>query len=298
MILVTGANGRPGAATVREFARRGTPVRALVRDEGRAAELVGLPGVQVVVGDMLWPETLEPALDGVDRAMMISSAGPQMLETQATFIDAAVRAGVSQLVKLSGGDSQAGFDPERFRSTRSHEQIQRYLEASGVAWTTLRPSQFMQVYFEEVPDIARSGQLRLPLGDTALAPIDVEDIGRIAYAVLTGAGHHGRTYPMTGPEALTMTEVADRIGAATGRPVRYVDVPPERKRAEWLDAGYPPPRAEAFTQLFAERRRHGAARVNLDTHRLFGVEPTPFAAFAARHAAIFRGEAAYQVTPV
>jgi uncharacterized protein YbjT (DUF2867 family) len=170
MILITGATGRPGAATVREFARRGTPVRALVRDAGRAAELAALPGVELAVGDMLWPETLEPAFDGVDRVLMISSAGPQMLETRATFIDVAVRAGVHHLVKLAGGDNQPGFDPERFRSTRSHRQIQRYLEASGLSWTTLHPSQFMQVYLEEAADIPGAGELRLPMGDTALAP--------------------------------------------------------------------------------------------------------------------------------
>lgn len=297
-ILITGATGRPGGATVRAFARAGTPVRALVRDAGRAAGLAALPGVELAVGDMLWPETLERALDGVERALMISSAGPAMLETQATFIDAAVRAGVRHLVKLGGDDNQPGFDPERFRSARSHQQIQRYLEASGLPWTTLAPSQFMQVYLEEAADIAGAGELRLPMGGTALAPIDVEDIGAIAHAVLTTSGHEGRTYPMTGPESLTMAQVADRIAAGTGRPVRYVDVAPETKRAEWLAAGYPPPRADAFTQLFAERRRHGAARVEDSTHRRFGVEPTTFATFAAREAAAFLAEVPHQRTPV
>jgi uncharacterized protein YbjT (DUF2867 family) len=199
---------------------------------------------------------------------------------------------------MGGDDNQPGFDPERFRSARSHRQIQRYLEASGLPWTTLAPSQFMQVYLEEAADVAGAGELRLPMGDTRLAPIDVEDIGRIAYAVLTTSGHEGRTYPMTGHESLTMAEVADRIAAGTGRPVRYVDVAPQTKRAEWLAAGYPPPRADAFTQLFAERRRHGAARVDLSAHHRFGVEPTTFAAFAAREAAAFRAEAPHLRTPV
>ena len=89
MILITGANGRPGSATVREFARNKEPVRALVRDPAKAGDLRELPGVEVVQGDMLWPETLQDALAGVDRALMISGAGPLMLETQCTFIDAA-----------------------------------------------------------------------------------------------------------------------------------------------------------------------------------------------------------------
>ncbi|MFI6787878.1 SDR family oxidoreductase [Nonomuraea sp. NPDC050383] len=297
MILITGANGRPGSATVREFARRGTPVRALVRDPKKAKDLRALPGVDVVHGDMLWPETLESALAGVDRVLMISGAGPELLETQCTFIDAAIKAGVGHIVKFSGKDSVDGFDNEKFRSTRSHEQILRYLVASGMPWTLLRPSQFMHVYFEEVPDIAGSGELRLPLGDTTMAPIDIDDIAKISYAVLTTPGHEGKTYPMTGPEALTMTDIAGHISEAIGKPVRYRDVTSEEKRRAWLAAGYPPPRAGAFAQLFQERSRLGRSSVDLTTHERFGVEPTTFAQFARRYADVFRGATDYAVTP-
>jgi uncharacterized protein YbjT (DUF2867 family) len=297
MILVTGANGRPGSAVIREFAQRHEPVRALVRDPAKADGLRTLPGVDVRHGDMLWPETLESALAGVDRVLMISSAGPQMLETQCTFIDAAIKAGVGHIVKFSGKESTDGFDPEKFRSSRSHEQIQRYLIASGTPWTVLQPSQFMHVYFEEVPDIVASGELRLPLGDTALAPIDIDDIAKVAYAVLTTPGHEGRTYAMTGPEALTMADAATHISDAIGKPVRYLDVSIEDKQRAWLEAGYPPPRASAFAQLFEERRTLGHSTVDLSTHLRFGIEPTTFAQFARRNADIFRGDAQYSVTP-
>jgi uncharacterized protein YbjT (DUF2867 family) len=297
MILVTGANGRPGSAVIREFARQNHPVRALVRDPAKADALRALPGVEVVYGDMLEPETLESALAGVKRVLMISSAGPQMLETQCTFIDAARNAGVEHLVKFSGKDSVNGFDPEQFRSSRSHEQIQRYLLASGVPWTVLRPSQFMDVYFEEVPDLVRSGQLRLPLGDTTLAPIDTEDIAKVAYAVLTTDGHEYTTYPMTGPEALTMSDVAERLSDVIGRPIRYRDVTSAEKQQAWLEAGYPPARASAFAQLFEERSRLGHSSVDLSTHRHFEIRPTSFLEFARRNAAIFRGESQYSVTP-
>lgn len=297
MILVTGATGRPGSAVVQEFARRRMPVRALVRDRSKAAALHALEGVEVAYGDMLWPETLGDALAGVDRVLMITNAGPQLLETQATFIDAATKAGVGHIVKFSGKESTDGFEPEKFRSTRSHEQIQRYLIASGTPWTVLRPSQFMQVYFEEVPDLVRYGELRLPLGDTTLAPIDIDDIAKVAFAVLTTPGHEGRTYAMTGPEALTMADAATYISDAIGKPIRYRNVSAEDKQQSWLAAGYPAPRASAFTQLFQERRRLGHSTVDLTTHRLFGIEPTTFAQFARRNAGIFRGDTQYSVTP-
>jgi uncharacterized protein YbjT (DUF2867 family) len=297
MILVTGATGRPGSAVIREFVRHGTQVRALARDPAKAEALHGLPGVDVAFGDMLAPETLRGALAGVDRVLMISGAGPQMLETQCTFIDAANRAGVAHIVKFSGQDSIDGFDPERFRSTRSHEQIQRYLVGSPTSWTILRPSQFMQVYFEETPTIVERGELRLPLGEATLAPVDIADIAKVAYQVLTTPGHRNRSYTMTGPEALTMTEVAERISAAIGKSVRYVDVSSKDKLREWLSAGYPPQRALAFSQLFDERRRLGRSTVDLSTHQRFGITPTTFAQFARRNSAIFRGEAEYQLTP-
>lgn len=297
MILVTGATGRPGSAVIREFAERGEPVRALVRDPARAEALEAMPSVEVVEGDMLWPRTLGAALDGIDRAMMISNAGPQMLETQCTFIDAAVAAGVEHVVKLSGKDSVVGFDVSRFRSVRSHDQIERYLLASGLAWTVLLPSQFMQVYFEEVPTIVADRELRLPLGDTTLAPVDTADIAKVAHAVLTNPGHESRRYVMTGPEALTMSEVAACISDAVGSPVRYVDVDPDDKLREWLDAGYPPERAAAFLQLFLERKRRGRSQVDLSTHERFGVSPTTFREFAVHHRDVFKGEAAYATTP-
>lgn len=155
----------------------------------------------------------------------------------------------------------------------------------------------MQVYFEEVPDIVKFGEIRLPLGDTTLAPVDIEDIAKVAHAVLTTSGHEGKTYVMTGPEALTMGDVADRISDAIGKPVTYRNVSPEEKRRAWLDANYPPPRANAFLQLFAERSRLGRSSVDLSAHEHFGIEPTTFAQFARRNAEVFRGDAQYSVTP-
>src|SRR5262252_6457480 len=163
VVLVTGAAGTSGSAIVREFARNHFPVRALVRNERKAEELADLPGVDVVIGDMLRPDSLGAALDSVDRALMISSPDHTMLDTQCRFVDAAKQAGVPHIVKFSGKQSSIGFDPMKFRFTRMHEQIEDYLEASGVAWTHLCPSQFMQVYLREAPTVMAQRALFLPL---------------------------------------------------------------------------------------------------------------------------------------
>jgi uncharacterized protein YbjT (DUF2867 family) len=290
MILVTGATGLNGAAVIREFARHNEPVRALVRDRAKAHAFDALPQVEVAEGDMGKPETLAAALDGVDRALMISSATPQMADTQRIFIDACRKAGVRHVIKFSGAESNVGFDARKFRFTRMHEEVERYLEGSGLAWTHLRPSQFMQVYLREVPTIVAQGAILLPAQDIKLSPIDVEDIAKIAFALLQAGGHEGKSYDMTGPEALTMADVAERISRAIGKPVRYVAISPEDRRRALLAAGIPPALADALGEQTAERLRCPQSKVDLSTHQTFGVRPTTFAEFASQHAAMFRGE--------
>jgi uncharacterized protein YbjT (DUF2867 family) len=290
MILVTGAAGLSGSIVIREFARHKTPLRALVTNRARARGLETLATVEFVEADMLRPETLGAALDGVDRVLMISSPDPQMVETQCTFIDASKKAGVRHIVKFSGAESGVGFNPKAFRFTRMHEQFERYLEGSGLEWTHLRPSQFMQVYLREVPTIMADNVLFLPMGNAKLAPVDIEDIAKVAFAVLLNGGHEAKSYDMTGPEALTMMEVAERISRAIGKTVRYVDVAPEERRRALLAARTPPELADAIDELFAERRKRLESRVYLGTHELFGIQPTTFAEFARRNAVVSRGE--------
>jgi uncharacterized protein YbjT (DUF2867 family) len=287
MILVTGAAGNNGQATLRVFARQGVRVRALVRDEAQARLLQDLPGVELVVGDLAKPESLGPTLEGVERALLISSATPDMFETQCAFIDAAKAAGVPHVVKLSGKESNIGFDPEKFLYTRMHGQVEQHLEASGMAWTHLRPCQFMYVYLWEAPTIAKEGVLRLATGDVDLAPIDVDDVAKIAFHVLTKDGNDAMRYDMTGPQALTMAEVAGIIGDVIGKPVRYLSCSPEERRADQLAAGLPPALCDALYDENVERLKHPRSRVVLETHKHFGIEPTTFADFIQRHKQLF-----------
>jgi uncharacterized protein YbjT (DUF2867 family) len=214
-----------------------------------------------------------------------------MAETQCRFIDACKQAGIAHVVKFSGAESNIGYDATKFRFTRMHEEIERYLETAGMAWTHLRPSQFMQVYLRDAPTIAAEGAFYLALGDTELSPVDVEDIAKVAFRLLRDGGHEGESLDMTGPEALTMSGVAARISQAIGKPVRYVDVSPEVRRRNLLAAGISPGFADALDEQLAERLRRPKSRVHLATHEMFGVKPTPFVEFARRHAAMFGGAA-------
>ncbi len=288
MILVTGATGLNGGELLRVLSGRGVAVRALVRNPAKAEAIAALPHVQLVQGDMARPETLAAALRDVDRAMLISSSAPDMIEVQSNFIDAAKKADVKHVVKLSG------IMPElnsAFRFARMHGEIEQRLEASGMAFTHLRAGEFMPAYFRQVPNIVAKGAMFLPMEDARIASIDVGDIAEIAARVLTGSGHEGKTYPLTGPQALSMTEVATKLSAATGKTIRYVNVPPEDARKAQLAAGMPAYLADALFELFAERRNGKEAKVWPDAEALLGRPPTSFDEFASRNAAVFRGEA-------
>jgi uncharacterized protein YbjT (DUF2867 family) len=287
MILITGATGLNGTELVRRLSARGTPLRALVRTMSRAEAISLLPNVEIAEGDMARPETLTAALRGVDRAMLISSSDPAMLDVQTSFIDAARAVGVKHVVKLSGiiPDLES-----HFRFARMHGEIEKRLEASGMAFTHLRAGEFMPAYFRQVPSIVANGVLALPMEEARIASIDIGDVAEVAATVLTSAGHEGKTYPLTGPEALTMAEVAEKLSAATGKTIRYVNVAPEDARQAQLARGVPPYLADALAELFAERRKGKESEVWPTIEEVFGWRPASFDDFARRNAAIFRGE--------
>jgi uncharacterized protein YbjT (DUF2867 family) len=240
---------------------------------------------------MMRPETLVGALSGVDRVLLISSPNQQTVETQSAFIDSAKRAGVRHIVKFSG--LKASLDSP-FIFNRMHAEIERHLESSGVNWTHLRPSQFMPVYLREMPTIVAQNALVVPLEDAKLAPVDIDDIAKAAFALLHTRGHDGKRYEMTGPEALSMIEIAEQISNAIGRTVRYVNVPPAQRAQALLNAGLPAYVVEALEVQARERRKGatGEAVVHPETHVAFGIRPTTFAEFARRNAAVLSGETA------
>ena len=126
--------------------------------------------------------------------------------------------------------------------------------------------------------------------DARIASIHIGDIAEVAAAVLTTPGHEGKTYPLTGPEALSMDEVAEKLSAVTGKTIRYVNVDPEDAKQAQLARGLPPYLVDGLVELFAERRKGKESEVWQTIETVFGWRPTSFDEFARQNAAIFRGE--------
>jgi uncharacterized protein YbjT (DUF2867 family) len=290
MILLTGATGSAGSFIANEFVRERVPVRILVRNRAKATGFEKAPAVEIVEGDMARSGSLGAALDGVERVLMISAPLMDMVKTQTAFIDAAKAAGVRHVIKFSGLDARPDTT---FPFGLMHKEIEEYLERSGLAWTHLRPTGFMQEYLREAPSIINDGAFYLALGDVRLNPIDLVDVAKVAFLLLRDGGHEGARIAFTGPEALTIVEIADRISHAIGKTVRYVAVSPAARRQALIAHGIPAEFVDALDKQVKERLKGGIeSKVDLSTHQLFNVKPTTFLEFAQRNAKAFSAAAA------
>src|SRR5260370_6396507 len=167
-----------------------------------------------------------------------------------------------------------------FRFARMHGEIERRLEASGMAFTHLRAGEFMHESVRQVPSIVARGAFFLPMEEAKIASIDVGDIAEVAATVLTSPGHEGKIYPLTGPEALSMAEVAEKLSTATGKRIRYVNVAPEEAKRAQLAAGVPPFTADALAELCTEPRQGKEAQVSPITQTILRCGAPTFDAFA------------------
>lgn len=282
MILVTGATGKVGQEVVRQLSAGGSPVRALVRDPARASH-IRLPDVEIAVGDLGRPETLAPALLEVDRVFLASPADPDQVTLQGNLIDAAKSAGVRRIVKVSvAGGPDAGTQIGRW-----HWATEKQLEASGIAFTMLRPTLYMQQMLVYAPSIAESGTFSAPLGAGEVAAVDTRDVAAVAACALTEEGHERRIYDLTGPEALSFDAMADAISAATRRKVSYIHVPPEYAKKQMLASGVPHWLADDMLILFASFREGYGAVVSDTVQRVTKQKPRTFQQFARDHASSF-----------
>ena len=276
MILVTGATGNVGRPLVGLLSDAGVPFRAFVRDPERARAALG-PTVDLAEGDFAEPATLDAALGGVERMFLLS--GNSELETDA--VEAAVRAGVGRVVKQSA--LAAGLDPPPF-----HRRIEETLERSGLGFTHLRPTAFMQTLAGYLPAlIDEEGVFRPPAGGRRVAWVDTRDISAVAFRALTEDGHEGNTYPITGPEPLSMAEVAEKLSVATGRPISYEDVAPHTAHESMIENGLPAPFA-AFLVAFYGLVRGGATDFVIQSvPEVTGAPGRTFGAFAGEYASAF-----------
>ncbi len=283
MLLVFGARGHIGSELVAILASKGVPATAITRNPERAPQL---PGIRWVKADLGEPSSLAPVVVDVDGMFLLTANGADLARLQTNAIEAARRAGVPHVVKLS---ALGASDHSRSPIGRAHHEAETALIASGLPWTILRPHVFMQNLLDQASTIAREGRFYAASGDGKIPFIDARDIAAVAAATLTEPGHEGQKYVLTGPEALSYHDLASTLSDVLGHRVEYVADTLEEARERMVRAGAPSWSVEGALALAAYQRAGGPTAVVHDTvQRILGRPPRSFAVFARDHVAAFR----------
>ncbi|NKQ36003.1 MAG: SDR family oxidoreductase [Chloroflexi bacterium] len=281
-VLVTGATGNTGSGLVPALRNAGVEVRAFVRDEAKAQSLKDA-GAEIVVGDLDRPETIATAVEGVDKIYLLTWNGPTQAQQVQNVVNAAKQAGNPHIVRHSM------WGPARSRIIKQGEQAEEAVKSSGLPWTLLKPTFFMQNTMMAAQTIAADGVIYWDVRDGEISMIDVRDIVDAATAVLTGTGHEGKSYILTGPEAISFQDVAAAFSQVLGKEVNYVSVPHEAAFEAMVGMGVPAWIASGYGELMAGFSEGFANRATDNVARLTGHPARSFEQFARDFAPVFGG---------
>jgi uncharacterized protein YbjT (DUF2867 family) len=279
-VLVTGATGNTGSLLVPALLRAGVDVRILVRDEAKAKPLKDL-GAEVVLGDLDKPETILPAVKNVDKIYLLTWNGETQLQQAINVIDAAKKSGNPHIVRHSMWGS------ENSRIIKQGYKIDEILKASGLPWTILKPTFYMQNTMMAAQTISSDGVIYWDMKDGKLGMIDVRDIADAAFAVITGKGHEGKEYILTGPEAISFNDVAKIFSNVLDTEIKYVSVPGEAALQSMVGMGLPEWIAKGYVELSEGFSENFANSTTRNVEILTGHPSRSFEQFASDFARVF-----------
>jgi uncharacterized protein YbjT (DUF2867 family) len=277
MILVTGATGNVGSEIARQLIAKKSPFRIYVRDAAKAAELIGAEGYEVALGDFDDADAFEKALAGIEAVYMVTNQS-EAFKTALTRMTAQIKkAGVKRFVMLS---AECDPDSNVFFVRRTGE-LEEIVKASDLPWTFLRPDWFMQNF----AGFVAMGMVAFPGGPGKTSFVDVRDVAEIAIKALTEDGHKNRVYRLTGPDPMTFERAAERISAALGKDVPFVNITPDDLKNALLSEGAEPWYAEMNAEMtFAVQAGFSFNPAN-DIEFLLGRKPRSIETYVADHAA-------------
>jgi uncharacterized protein YbjT (DUF2867 family) len=295
MILLTGATGTCGRKLVDVLLARRVPIRAMSRAPQKA-DWFGREGLDVVRADLSVPSELAVAMEGVDTAFLLSPQHPDLAVLQANAIDVARAAGVRRIVKLSAGPGIVGAESPSFVG-RQHWAAERKVVESGLAYTIIRPSYYLQNLLALAPSI-RQGLLPLPFGTQRIAMIDVRDIAAVAANILTDGAEHdgqtsehdGQTYVLTGPESLASADIAEQLAHVARRQVRYTDPPIDEAVDALRQRGAPPYLQQHMREVWTLFKQGAGVAVTNTVRDITGQPARTIQAFLRDHADAFQAD--------
>jgi len=284
MILVTGATSAVGKAVIKELLARKVLVRAFLRKPVDAAKLQA-QGVEAFLGDMTKQASVAQALQGIESVYLITPVAEYLLETEGLWAQEGKKAGIRHLIK----QSEIGADPQSLSPLlQYHGRAEDAIRTSGVPYTILRTLYFMQNF---APMYAHSiitrGMIYAPLADARMSYVDARDVGAVAARLLTKEGHQYQEYEVTGPEAITCTQLAEIFSSFLHTPVHYATISDEETEKALLGR-YSPWRARAVVTLLQFYRQGGGNLVTPVVDEVTGRKPCTAAAFISEHLQSFQ----------
>jgi uncharacterized protein YbjT (DUF2867 family) len=296
LVLVTGAGG-VGRSVIEKLRARDVPVRVMVRRDDERADGLRALGVEVVLGDLTRPDTVAAALEGATRMYFAMPVSPDHL--LAATVAASVAREYGGLAGLVGMSQMTVSQMTATSTAESHQQRLHWLAEQVFDWSGLpvihiRPTSFLDnPLFTTLAaqSIRRDGTIALPFGTGRTSPVAVDDVARVVATVLRDPKPHvGRVYELTGPRSVDMTEMAEEFSRALGRPVSYVDVPPDRWRTEVLArAGLPPHTEQHIDTMARLHRENRYDRTSDDVEHVTGVPAQTVEEFVAARRDLYLG---------
>jgi NAD(P)H dehydrogenase (quinone) len=272
---ITGVTGAIGGRVAARIADRGLPQRLVVRDPSRAPDQ---PGAEIAQASYDDADAMRAAFAGVGTLFLVSAKEQQdRLRVHLNAVDAAVAAGVGRIVYLS---FLAAAPDATFTFARDHFHTEAHIRDTGVPFTFLRSS----LYLDYMPWMCGDdGVIRGPAGTGHFVPVTRDDIADVAVAVLSGTGHDGLTYDMTGPDRLTMSEVAQELARATGRSIAFHNETLEEARASRAHYGAPDWEVEGWVSTYAAIAQGELDVASDAVERVAGHPPQTFRDYLAAH---------------
>jgi uncharacterized protein YbjT (DUF2867 family) len=284
MIYVTGGGGFVSREIVRGLTAAGQQVRVLVANADECKGLEG-PGIDVVVGDRRQPATFAHTLEGVTTALLLTRNAQDLVEMDATFSQAAKAAGVNRVVKISA----FGANPDAEKGAkRVHGQSEEAVKQAGLKWTFLRPQFFMQNMLWFIDEVKTKGTISLPMKAGQVGMIDYRDIAAVAVKCLIDESREGQVYQLSGPELISIYDIAETLSRAVGVPIKYNDLPPEEFKQLLMAMGRPLWHAEDMTVSYTKMSMGASAFLTGDVQRVLGRAATPFERVAKDYAHLFK----------
>ena len=242
-ILVTGATGSTCSILIPALLNAGQEVRAFVRNEEKAQSLKNA-GAEIYVGDLDQADTIEGALEGIEKVYLCTWNGPTASLQGTNMVEAIKRAGISPYVVRHSAFGAAGSE-----LIQQINKVDIALQESGLPWTIIKPTFFMQNMMMAAQSIQNGGQIYWDWADGKAGMIDIRDVADSAFGALTGKAEQGKEYVLTGPESISMHDVAASFAKVLDKSISYVAVPHEASKESMMGMGFPEFIVDGYVEL-------------------------------------------------